>query len=59
MIMSTKKTQTVGLIFFGITLTLSSCAAFQPVDIGLYVSNENADAPTEIIDPVYNQNISK
>jgi YHS domain-containing protein len=47
----------IGSILIGISIALSSCAAFQPVDIGPFVSNENPDISTEIIDPVCGQTI--
>ena len=57
MIMSTRKIEIVGLIIFGISLALSSCAAFQPVDVGLFVTDKKADTSSEIIDPVCGQTI--
>ena len=51
------KQKIIGSILIGISIALSSCAAFQPVDIGPFVSKENTDISTEIIDPVCGQTI--
>lgn len=55
--MSTRRIVVHTLIVFGISIVLSSCAAFQPVDVGPFVSTENEDLSTEIIDPVCGQTI--
>jgi len=50
-----KKIRDFGLVLFGMAILLSSCKAFQPVQVGPFVGYENANSSTEIIDPVCGQ----
>jgi YHS domain-containing protein len=51
------KQNIVGFLLFGISIALSSCAAFRPVDVGLFVTDKKVDVSTEILDPVCGQTI--
>ena len=49
------KLRDFGLVIFGMAILLSSCKAFQPVQMGPFVGYENANSSIEIIDPVCGQ----